>query len=242
MMQHEPVERMTYGRKPAAKMPGHLIEQHLPLVRKLAWHVRGMAPSHIEIEDLIQIGMVALIEAANHYEDRGHGFATYASMRIRGALIDHLRASSNLCRSAMQFRKQLRGVEDKLLKTLGRQPSESELAEAMGMDPADFRLRSDQAQDVKLESMDEVYSEHSMWFATEDESVEERMQQDDLKALLNASIEHLKEREQLVLQLHYIEEMNLEEIGLVLNVSAARVCQIKKSALDKLRKQLASHR
>lgn len=241
-MQHLPIETITYGRKPAAVPPGKLIEAHLPLVRKLAWHVRGMAPGVIEIEDLVQIGMVALVEAANNYEDRGHGFATYASMRIRGALIDHLRANSNMCRSAMDFRKQLRRASEKLMRELGRNPTEAELAAAMGMDAAEFRMRSDAAQDVKFESMDEVYSEHSMWFADSEDSAETRMEADNLKQLLNASIGTLKEREQLILQLHYIEEMNLDEIGLVLGITAARVCQIKKSALETLRKRLASSR
>jgi len=201
-----------------------------------------MAPGVIEIEDLVQIGMVALVEAANNYEDRGHGFATYASMRIRGALIDHLRANSNMCRSAMDFRKQLRRVQEKLVRELGRNPTEQEVAAALGMDAAEFRMRSDAAQDVKFESMDEVYSEHSMWFADSEDSAETRMEADNLKKLLNASIGTLKEREQLILQLHYIEEMNLDEIGLVLGITAARVCQIKKSALETLRKRLASSR
>jgi RNA polymerase sigma factor FliA len=112
----------------------------------------------------------------------------------------------------------------------------------MGLDDADFRIRSDAAQDVKLESMDEVYSEHSMWFADQDDSVETVMQADDLRTLLHQHLDSLKDREKLILQLHYLEEMNLDEIGLILNVSAARICQIKKTALDKLRKQLAQHR
>jgi len=241
-MQHEPQSEMTYGRRPREITPARLIEQHLPLVRKIAWHVRGMAPNVIEIEDLIQIGMVALVEAANHYEDRGHGFATYAGMRIRGALIDHLRASSNLCRSAMAFRKTMRRAEEKLTRTLGRRPSDAEMAAELGLDPADYRIRSDQAQDVTIESMDEVYSEHSMWFADEGETAETRLAEQDMKALLAAGLDSLAEREKLVLQLHYIEEMNLEEIGLVLSITAARVCQIKKAALDTLRKRLAAHR
>ena len=241
-MQHQPIENMTYGRTPASLSPSQLVERHLPLVRKLAWHVRGMAPNVIEIEDLVQIGMVALIEAAAHYEDRGHGFATYASMRIRGSLIDHLRSSSNMCRSAMAFRKTLRAAQQKLTQQLGRAPSEAELAEALGMDAADYRLRADQAQDVRFESIDEVYSEHSMWFADQEAAADEIIEADDLRMLVKNGIEKLGEREQTILQLHYIEEMNLEEIGLVLGVASARVCQLKKAALDKLRKSLAQHR
>lgn len=238
-MQEQPIEHFTYHRKPAKITPGQLIEQHIQLVRKIGWHVHGMAPGIIEIEDLIQIGMVALVEAANNYEDRGHGFATYAQIRIRGSMIDHLRSSSTMCRSAMDMRKKLRKAEEELTAELGRPPHDHEMAEKMGMDAAEYRMRSDHAQDVRVESIDDVYSEHSMWFADVDVNVEANLEANDLKTLLHQGIEHLKDREQLILQLHYIEEIDLDEIGLVLNISAARVCQIKKAALDKLRNRLA---
>src|ERR1044071_2826756 len=98
---------MTYARKPARQDPGQLVRAHMPLVRKIAWHVHGRVSSAIDIEDLVQIGMVALVEAANGYEDRGHAFATYASMRIRGPMIDHLRRNATICRSAMAKRKEM---------------------------------------------------------------------------------------------------------------------------------------
>src|SRR6202008_1908542 len=89
----------VFGRRPAQKDVQALIRQHMPLVKKIAWHVHGRVASAIDVEDLAQIGMVALVEAANAFEDRGHAFATYASMRIRGAMIDKLRAQANICRS-----------------------------------------------------------------------------------------------------------------------------------------------
>lgn len=230
-----------YGRHPKQIQTGELVEQNLPLVRKIAWHVRSMAPGAIDIEDLIQIGMVALVEAANRYEDRGHNFSTYAGTRIRGALIDHLRSASNLCRSALTMRKAMRATEDRLSQELGRAPSEAEMAEAMGLDASTYRDRVDKAQQMQMESMDEVYSEHSMWFAAEEESIDVKLEKDQLKALLSANISQLNEREQMILQLHFVEELNLDEIGKVLDVTAARVCQIKKAALDKLRKRLAGH-
>ncbi|MEO1045857.1 MAG: RNA polymerase sigma factor FliA [Pseudomonadota bacterium] len=238
---YESPQSSLYGRKPKQVSPGELVEQNLPLVRKIAWHVHSMAPGAIDIEDLIQIGMVALVEAANRYEDMGHNFSTYAGTRIRGALIDHLRASSNLCRSALNMRKAMRATEEKLSQELGRAPTEAEMAEAMGLDSATYRDRADKAQQMQIESMDEVYSEHSMWFADEEESIDVRIEKDQLRALLSAHIGQLKEREQMILQLHYIEELNLDEIGKILDITAARVCQIKKAALDTLRKRLAAH-
>ncbi len=91
----------TYTRTPGAAGPEALVRQHMQLVRKIAWHVHARVASAIEIEDLVQIGRIALVEAANGYEDRGHAFGTYATMRIRGAMIDHLRKNASICRSAM---------------------------------------------------------------------------------------------------------------------------------------------
>ena len=231
---------LTYGRTPARQQPQQLIEDHIPLVRKIAWHVSGRAPASIEVEDLIQIGLIALIEAARRYEDQGHQFSTYAGTRVRGAMIDYLRSHSNMCRSALDFRKSLRRAQDKLMKRDGRDPSESELAREMGLEPSEFLARFDQAADVQMESMDEVYSEHSTWFASEEVAADVAMERDQLAELVQAGIGKLGEREQLVLQLFFIEELNLEEIGAVLGVTAARVCQIKKAALDSMRRKLSS--
>src|SRR3546814_4019745 len=92
----------------------------MPLVRKIGWHVHGRVSTAIDIEDLLQIGMVALVEAANSFEDRGFGFASYAQMRIRGAMIDHLRRHATLCRSAMAWRTQLSATRARLEQMLDR--------------------------------------------------------------------------------------------------------------------------
>lgn len=230
---------LTYGRVTARPDPKRMIKANIPLVRKIAWHVAGRAPASIEIEDLIQIGMIALVEAARRYEDRGHKFATYAGTRIRGAMIDHLRANSNLCRSAIEFRRDLREAQKTLWSRLGRDPTEGELADELGLTPEDYLARAAQAADVRMESMDEVYSEHSIWFASDMEHADAAMERGQLEALVKNGIQGLSEREQMILQLFFIEELNLEEIGAVLDVTAARVCQIKKAALDKLRKRLS---
>src|ERR1044071_8394330 len=102
----DPVATPIYGRKPAKTDREARVRTHMGLVRKIAWHVHGRVASAIEIEDLVQIGMVALVEAANGFEDRGHAFATYATLRIRGAMIDHLRRHASICRSAMGRRRE----------------------------------------------------------------------------------------------------------------------------------------
>jgi len=225
----------TYGRNPAARDPAALVRAHMALVRRVAWHVHGRVSRAIEVEDLVQIGMVALVEAANAYEDRGHAFATYATTRVRGAMIDHLRRHATLARAAMAKRRQLEAARGDLARRLGRDPSEAELARDMGLAPAAFRALVDETAAATHESIDELYSDQSMWFADVAERADEALERSQLQALLADHIGRLGEREQMVLQLYFVEEMNLEEIGRTLNVGAARICQIKKAALDKLR-------
>jgi RNA polymerase sigma factor for flagellar operon FliA len=229
---------MTYQRTPAKKSPEALARAHMPLVRKIAWHVHGRVSSAIEIEDLVQIGMIALVEAANGFEDRGHAFATYASVRIRGAMIDHLRRHATICRSAMAKRKELGVVRARLENRIGRTATEAEMCAEMAMDPADYRRLVDDVQAVQQQSIDDVYSENSMWFADVEERADEALERESLQAALADTIGKLPQREAMVLQLYFVEEMNLEEIGQVLGIGAARVCQIKKAALDRVRELL----
>ena len=210
----------------------------MPLVRKIAWHVHGRVSTAIEVEDLLQIGMVALVEAANGFEDRGLGFAAYAQLRVRGAMIDHLRRQATICRSAMARRKDLAKVRNRLEQKLGRLPTEAEMSADMGLEPAAYREIADSVEMVQHTSMDEVYSDQSMWFADVEDRADDILERESLKAAIARGIGELPEREALVLQLYFVEELNLEEIGHTLDIGAARVCQIKKAALDRLREKL----
>jgi RNA polymerase sigma factor FliA len=235
------VANLTYGRK-TGPSPEQLAQQYMPLVRKIAWHVHGRVSSAIDIEDLLQIGMVALVEAANSFEDRGHGFASYAQMRVRGAMIDHLRRHATICRSAMGRRKTIQEARRQLEQQSGRAPSEAEVAQHLGLDAAGWRELSDGTEMAQHQSIDEIYSDQSTWFADVAERADEMLERESLKKTIAACIAELPQREAMVLQLYFVEEMNLEEIGLTLEIGAARVCQIKKAALDKLRGKLADWR
>lgn len=227
----------TYGR-PGDNSPERLARQYMPLVRKIAWHVHGRVSTAIEVEDLLQIGMVALVEAANGFEDRGLGFAAYAQLRVRGAMIDHLRRQATICRSAMARRKDLAKVRNRLEQKLGRLPTEAEMSADMGLEPVAYREIADSVEMVQHTSMDEVYSDQSMWFADVEDRADDILERESLKAAIARGIGELPEREALVLQLYFVEELNLEEIGHTLDIGAARVCQIKKAALDRLREKL----
>lgn len=228
----------TYTRRPRP-VPEALVRVHMGLVRKIAWHVHARVASAIEIEDLVQIGMIALVEAAGGYEDRGHAFGTYATMRIRGAMIDHLRKSASICRSAMAKRREMNAARERVQARLGRLPSDSEVAAEMGVTASEYFALVGETQSARHESLDEVYSEHSMWFADAEEHADEKLEREGLKDAIADVIRTLPERDAMVLQLYFVEEMNLEEIGQTLGVGAARICQIKKSALDKVRKSLS---
>ena len=232
------VANLTYGRK-AGPSPERLAQQYMPLVRKIAWHVHGRVSSAIEIEDLLQIGMVALVEAANSFEDRGHGFAAYAQLRVRGAMIDHLRRHATICRSAMARRKTIMQARKELEQKTGRSPSEAEVAAHLGLDGPAYRELADGIEAAQHTSMDEVYSDQSMWFADVSERADDMLERESLKKAIAGCISELPQREAMVLQLYFVEEMNLDEIGQTLDIGAARVCQIKKAALDKLRARLA---
>jgi RNA polymerase sigma factor for flagellar operon FliA len=232
------VANLTYGRK-AGPTPDQLARQYMPIVRKIAWHVHGRVSSAIEIEDLLQIGMVALVEAANSFEDRGHGFATYAQMRVRGAMIDHLRRHATICRSAMARRKTIMEARKQIEQKTGRAPTEAEVAAHLELDALSYRELAEGTDIAQHTSMDEVYSDQSMWFADVGERADEALERESLKKAISACISELPQREAMVLQLYFVEEMNLEEIGMTLDIGAARVCQIKKAALDKLRGRLA---
>jgi RNA polymerase sigma factor for flagellar operon FliA len=208
------------------------------LVRKIAWHVHGRVSTAIDVEDLMQSGMIALIEAARGYEDRGHAFATYASLRIRGSMIDGLRKQATQCRSAMAKRREIERARSRFELTNGRAPGDAEMAVALGVDGSTYQEMAEAAQSVRHESIEDLYSDHSMWFADVEERADDAIERIQLQRAIATGIGHLPAREAMVLQLYFVEEMNLDEIGETLGVGAARVCQIKKAALDKLRGML----
>mgnify|MGYP005835717179 CR=1 FL=1 len=220
--------------------PDELIAEHAGLVRRVARKVHRSASASIDLEELVQTGMLALVQAARTFVPRGQAsFATYATMRVRGAMIDLLRQSATINRGAMRRRKKLKEAEAELERTLGRSPTAAELAGSLGLSATDLRSAVDNAQPVYLEPLDAVYSDRSSWFACDRPNAEETLQREGLRDALAGAIARLPQREALVLQLYFVEELTLEEIGEALGVGAARVCQIKKQALTRLRARLA---
>ena len=213
-----------------------VIKLNTNLVKKIAWHIYGRASHAIEIEDLMQIGFAALVNAAQQYTRKeGATFATYASIRIKGDIIDHLRKASNLCRTTISMKKRYNKVITELQSKLFREPTSEEISKAMGISEVEFREWERAFQANSHESLDSVYDQYSVWFASADDSPEELLNDKDLKELLKQALQQLSGNEAMVIQLYYVEELNVMEIAEVLDVSSGRVSQIKKSAIANLR-------
>lgn len=217
-----------------------LVREHLPLVRRIAWHVHGCMSSVVEVEDLVQVGLIALVEAAGSFEDRGTAtFRQYVAQRLRGAMIDELRRQATSTRGAMRRRRAYADAVSTLSAQGGGMPSEVAIAEKLGVSVAKLRADYATADQVRFESVDELYSDDLPWFADDSPDAFAQLAEGDLRAALVAAIAALPTREAQVVQLYYVEELNLEEIGQVLGVGQARVCQIKKAAHDRLKTALA---
>lgn len=218
-----------------------LIYLHMALVRRIASHMRSMLPNSVAIEDIIQTGMVALTEASRAYEDRGHAFSTYASMRIHGAMVDLIRKNVNATRHALANRKTLRMTRAALEQLLHRAPAPREMAAALRLNEQQYAALVAKCEPVRLEPIDDSSSDTSPWFASNDEGTDEKLDHEKIQKLLLAAINALNEREARILRLFFMDEKNLEEIGCAMGIGAARVCQIKKQALERLREYLAQY-
>jgi RNA polymerase sigma factor for flagellar operon FliA len=215
------------------------IRRFLPMVRRLAWHVHGSGRAGIELEDLVQAGLVALTECSRkHSGPTEDGFAAYAKLRVRGAMVDLVRRTTPMSRAASDRRKSIREQTQALATTLGRDPTEAELAESMGIsgnDLADMRAAS---EPLRFETIDETYSDSDMAFADDRPDSFALLADNESRAQVASAIAGLPERLQMVIQLYFVEELNLAEIAQVLDVSVPRVHQLKAQALDKLRAAL----
>lgn len=215
------------------------IRRFLPMVKRLAWHVHGSGRAGIELEDLIQAGLVALTECSQkHSGPTEDGFAAYAKLRVRGAMVDLVRRSTPLSRSATERRRALREKTAALSTELGHPPSEAELAASMGM--TENQLADQRAADepLRFEHIDDAYTDSNSAFADDRPDSFEMLADQEMRGAVASAIGNLPERLQMIIQLYFVEELNLAEIAEVLTVSIPRVHQLKAQALDKLKEAL----
>ncbi len=227
----------SHGRR-AASPQIDLVKRHSNLVRKIAWNVYSRVASPIELQDLVQIGLVALIECADTYQDRGFAFTTYAATRVRGAMLDALRKAAPLSRSAMANKRNIAAARTRLEQQHMRKPTAQEIAAAMDVELSEYYRQLGNTQAAEGESIDAIYSDQDGRFADPTESADCQMISAQTQQLLHRSLATLSERDAAIMRMFFVEEWNLESIGQTMGVGAARVCQIKKAALQKLRRQM----
>lgn len=220
------------------------VVQYAPLVKRIAHHLAARLPSSVEVDDLIQAGLMGLLDAVGHYDQsQGAQFETYASQRIRGAMLDELREADWAPRSARKSMRTIEAAIHKLEQKLGRQPGEQELANELKVPLAEFQqmlldARGHQLvyyEDFQAEGEDDFFERHS---ADQRPGPLGQIENGDFRAALVEAIKVLPEREQLLMSLYYEEELNLKEIGAVLGVTESRVSQLHSQAVVRLRSRL----
>lgn len=215
----------------------HLVNQHLPLVKRLASQLAVKLPSHIEIEDLIQVGLIGLLKAVDDYQsDSGAVFSTYATIRIRGAMLDELRGRDWLPRSVQRDLGRVAAAIEKVEQRLGRPASEKEIADELDMSLEDYRVLAGELACARISQLDEAE------LPPGDEEPAEQVAEETRRAALADAITTLPEKEGLMLSLYYSEGLNLKEIGLVMGVSESRVSQIHGQAVARLKSKLSDWR
>ena len=214
--------------------------KHIGLVKRVALHLKTRLPNFMELDELMQVGTIGLIEAAKSFDDKkGVEFEVFARTRIRGAIIDQVRKLSYLPRSAIVNIRDHNQATALLSGELGREPTQSELADFMGKGLEDFhkeRTHAYRFQTVSLESQLPGTVDSP---ASEVNEPEANLEGSQMMEALAESIESLPEREKTIVALYYVEEMNLREIGAVLDISESRVSQVLSSIVKQLRQQLA---
>jgi RNA polymerase sigma factor FliA len=218
-----------------------LVQQYAQLVKRLAFQLMAKLPASVQVEDLVQNGMIGLLDAIGRFEEGlGAQFETYAVQRIRGAMLDGLRENDWVPRGV---RREMRRVEEainQLEQQRGRPPTEGELAEALGMSLADYQKLLQDArghQLLYLEDLggdqDDDYLEHNLAGPTPDPLA--ILEDDEMRHALVRSVDALPEREKMVMALYYDEDLNLKEIGEIMGVTESRVCQLHSQAIARLR-------
>ena len=216
-----------------------LIQGNLDLVKKIAWQLHGRVQNIVEVEDLIQQGMEGLVHAAQKYSPKeGVNFSQYAQLRIRGSIIDFLRKNSNLCRTTIKKKQEFERSKLDLEKKLNRQATEQELIDFLGISDDEFNYWKKAFEANVVQSLDTAYNEYSILFASKDDNPESSLQNKELKNQIKEALGVLNQREALVAQLYYVEELNVYEIAEVLEISTGRISQIKKSIIGKLRNEI----
>lgn len=238
------MEPSTYTAKGRLDVNG-MLRQYSPLVRRLAHQMMAKLPANVEVDDLIQVGMIGLADALSRFDPaQGVQIETFATQRIRGAMLDELRGADWLSRGSRKQQRDIESAVHRLEQRLGRAPHESEIANEMGLSLGDYqemlgKVRGTQLiylEDMSGDEGDQDYLDRHVADSGGDPL--SLLQDDRMRHALVDAIKKLPEREQLVMSLYYEEDMNLKEIAAVLGVTESRVCQLHSQSIARLRVKL----
>lgn len=220
-----------------------MVERHAPLVKRIAYHLINRLPACVQLEDMVQAGMIGLLEATGKYDEtQGASFETYAGIRIRGSMLDEIRkndwAPRSVHRKARQVAEAVREIENEY----GRDARDVEIAETLDMSLGEYYKILQDNSYHKVLSVDDtsINTGETMLDSMSDNApgILDGIHEDDMQRLLSEAIAGLPERERLVMALYYDEELNLREIGAVMGVSESRVSQIHSQAVIRLQARM----
>lgn len=223
-----------------------LVVRHAPLVKKIAYHLIGRLPASVQVDDLIQAGMIGLLDAATQYDQsQGAQFETYATIRVRGAMLDELRRNDWVPKSVHRKSRELTEAIHQLEGKLGRDANDREIAEAMGIPLDEYHKILNDHTNCRMTSFDSLMTSEdddtNDRFAGEEQAPVDRLMDVQFQKGLVDAIDNLPEREKLIMSLYYEQELNLKEIGAVLEVSESRVSQLMSQAHGRLRSRLREY-
>lgn len=236
----KPIE--AYKSAQSASQADVLINEHGDLVRRIAYHLIARLPSSVQVDDLLQSGVIGLIEAARSFDDnQGASFETYAGIRIRGAMIDELRRLDWTPRSVHKRYREVAAAMAAIESRQGSPATDAQVAEELDVDIGTCRQWMQDASSAQVLSLDELNSVGEAWIDSvhdQGEVPEQHTAGENFRGDLAVAIDRLPKREKLVMSLYYDEDLNLREIGQVLEVSESRVCQLHGQAMVRLRGML----
>jgi RNA polymerase sigma factor for flagellar operon FliA len=221
-----------------------LLTEHMPLVKRLAHQMKAKLPPSVEVDDLVQAGMMGLLDAINRYEENhGAQFETYAVLRIRGAMLDELRSSDWMPRSTRANMRKVEQAMATLQQQLGRPPSESEVAKSLKLSLGDYQDLLGDSGGHQLVYYEDFHDEDGGdgfldRYAVDDDDPLKSLLDTDFRQTVIDAIDALPPREKMLMGLYYEEELNLKEIGAVMGVSESRVSQLHTQAVARLRTYL----